>query len=187
MHTFVFFFAIIFAIYHFIISFYRIKNMISVFKNNKEIFEIRNSPLDRFATLAAKAIWCLKGACESAQPVGVTVGMMLTTDQILTLANKEPIFAPYIVTLMHTFFPGTREESLTQFFYKNGKLLDKNNQEIKEVDTIIDSFKTIMPTNGGLNVEESSELMQCIKEHREELINNRDDIKQKIIERINKK
>ena len=35
-----YFFSVIFAIYHFIISFYRIKHMVSEFKSDK--FEIRN-------------------------------------------------------------------------------------------------------------------------------------------------
>jgi hypothetical protein len=39
-----FIFALIFTIYHFIISFYRFKHMLSVFKSDK--FDIRNSPLD---------------------------------------------------------------------------------------------------------------------------------------------
>ena len=75
--------------------------MLSVFKSDK--FEIRNSPLDRFATLGARALCCLKGACETAQPVGVTLGLMISTDQILLAANKEPIFTPYLAELLNKY------------------------------------------------------------------------------------
>ena len=87
------FFGVIFTIYHFIISYYRIKNIIAIIKSDK--LEIRNSPLDRLATLSARAILCFKGACETAQPIGLTLGLMLGTDEILKNANREPIFGPF--------------------------------------------------------------------------------------------
>lgn len=31
---------------------------------------------------------CLKGACDSAQPIGLTLGVMLGTDEILKFANR---------------------------------------------------------------------------------------------------
>lgn len=37
-----------------------------------------------------------KGASETAQPLGVTLGIMVTTDTILKEANREPIFTPII-------------------------------------------------------------------------------------------
>jgi hypothetical protein len=54
--------------------------------------------LNRFATLGAKALLCFKSACESALfwTVGLTLGIMLGTDEILLKqgGNKVPIFYP---------------------------------------------------------------------------------------------
>ena len=50
----------------------------------------------RFATLGAKALFCLKGACETAQPLGITLGIMISTDSILKEVNREPIFTPIL-------------------------------------------------------------------------------------------
>lgn len=78
--------ALIFTIYHFIITFYRIKHIFTEIKSDK--FYIRNSPLDRLATLAAKAFFFLKGACETAQPIANTIALMITTDTILKVVNR---------------------------------------------------------------------------------------------------
>lgn len=180
-----FFFSLIFTIYHFIISFYRIKHMVSVFKSDK--FEIRNSPLDRFATLGARALWCLKGACETAQPVGVTLGLMISTDQILIAANKEPIFTPYLAGLLNKYFPGTEKESISKIIDKNLNLLNKNSVEIKEIDNTIAKVNEIAPMPGGLNEAESTELKQLLMQQRNELITNSDKIKETIINNLKQK
>lgn len=45
--------------------------------------EIRNSPLDRVASLAGKAIYCIKDGCENVQAIGISVGLLITMDAIL--------------------------------------------------------------------------------------------------------
>jgi len=53
--------------------------------------DIRNSPLNRFATLGAKALLCFKSACVSALlwTVGLTLGIMLGTDEILHFLRRK--------------------------------------------------------------------------------------------------
>src|SRR5271154_1808792 len=53
------FFTSIFTIYHFIISYYRIKHIYNILKSNE--LDIKNSPIDRLATLGARALLCFKG------------------------------------------------------------------------------------------------------------------------------
>jgi hypothetical protein len=49
---------------------------------NKDL-DVRNSPLDRLATLASRLIACAKGACDTAAPIGVSIGLMAGIDTIL--------------------------------------------------------------------------------------------------------
>lgn len=97
------FFVVFFAIYHIIISYYRIKHIIAILKTDK--LDVKNSPLDRLATLGAKALLCFKGACETAQPVWLTLGIMLGTDEILKSANRDPIFAPFLGGVLNSVLP----------------------------------------------------------------------------------
>jgi len=50
------FFTFLFTIYHIIISYYRFKHIIALLNSDK--LDIRNSPLDRLATLGARALLC---------------------------------------------------------------------------------------------------------------------------------
>jgi len=90
-----FFIALLFLIYHLILTFYRIKHISYLLKSDE--LDIRNSPLDKFASLASKAILCLKGACEAGQPIGLTLGLMLGSDEILKAAGRDALFAPLLV------------------------------------------------------------------------------------------
>lgn len=84
------FIGFLFLVYHIIISYYRIKNIIKIL--NSEELEIKNSPLDRIATLSAKAIVCAKGICETAQPVALSLGLMLGADEVLKAGGREALF-----------------------------------------------------------------------------------------------
>ena len=72
--------ATIFGFYLIFLTYHRIKYMVKVFKS--EDLDVRNSPLDRFASIAARIIWCSKGFCETAAPVGVVFGGMAGIDEI---------------------------------------------------------------------------------------------------------
>jgi hypothetical protein len=63
---------------------------------------------------------CFKGTCETAQPVGLTLGLMLDTDEILKSANREPVFIPLLGDMLNTILPQVKEtsKSSTKFNFK---------------------------------------------------------------------
>ena len=79
-----FFIALLFLIYHLILTFYRIKHVYYLLKSDE--LNIRNSPLDTFASLVSKALLGLKGIFSAVHPIGVTLGLMLGSDEILKAA-----------------------------------------------------------------------------------------------------
>lgn len=95
-----FIFAIIFTFYHFYLIYYRIQHMVRVIMSDE--FDIRNSPLERLAHLGARALFCFKGVCAQAQPIGLTLGIMLGADEILKQANREAVFAPFLATILNS-------------------------------------------------------------------------------------
>jgi len=122
------FFALLFTVYHIIISYFRIKEIIKILKSDK--LDIRNSPFDRIATLSAKVILCFKGICQSAQPVGLTLGLMLGTDEILKNANIEAIFAPFLGGILNTILPENIHKDSTRLIEKNFNELEVNKKDI---------------------------------------------------------
>lgn len=70
----VFAFSVPYAFFMIYIAYYRIKHMLYILKTDK--LEVRNSPLDHFASYAAKLIYCVKGACKAWVSVGFALCVM---------------------------------------------------------------------------------------------------------------
>ena len=85
------FFALILTCYHTYLTYHRIKHIKYLLKSDK--LEVRNSPLDRLAFLAAKTLTCLKGACESAPHIGMGLSLMLVPDPSILLINSSSLIS----------------------------------------------------------------------------------------------
>ena len=149
--------------------------------------------------MGARALWCLNGACEIAQPVGLTLGLMISTDTILKEANRDPIFTPFVARLA---YPGPvgrkvrRGGLLNPILPEKGKptaskrldnhlaLIKQNNIELEGIKKAMGSIDNF---TGGLSEEDASEFKQILLDNKTELIRNNNEIKSKIIEALNKK
>lgn len=132
------FFALIFGIYLIFITYHRIKHMIKVFKSKD--LDIKNSPLDRFASIAAKIIWCSKGFCETAAPIGVVFGGMAGIDELRKAKGLQPIFLP---KLADWILPESDLQKEVKQMRYNEATLEHNFKEVnayKEELNIVNSF-----------------------------------------------
>jgi hypothetical protein len=135
--------SIFYTFYILYISYYRLKHIYKIMKSKD--LEIRNSPLDKFATLASKLIFCVKGACDSAVPLGVALGVMAGFDTILEHKGKDPIFLPFIAEVI---LPDSEEQKI----YKERKNLLK---DIKGIDS---KYKQLYEDSSILKSLEDSKL-----------------------------
>lgn len=62
----------------------------------KEEFEVRNSPLDRYATMIAKTLYCAKVGCGLAAGGAGFIGGGAAYDQVLVASGRDPIFVPFM-------------------------------------------------------------------------------------------
>ena len=150
--------SIFYTFYVLYISYYRLKHIYKIMKSKD--LEIRNSPLDKFATLASKLIFCVKGACDTAVPLGVALGVMAGFDTIHEHKGKEPIFLPFIAEII---LPDSEEQKI----YKERKNLLK---DIKGIDS---KYKQLYEDSSILKSLEDSKLFsdQDITTIREEFKN----------------
>jgi len=88
------FISFLYIFYLIYINYHRVIFMYKSFKNKD--LDVKNSPLDKFATLANKLIWCVKGSCDTIAPVGISLGFMAGLDSILEAKGKEAIFLPFL-------------------------------------------------------------------------------------------
>lgn len=83
-----------FLIYQFLLLIYRIINIFKILKSDR--LNIRNSPLNKFATVFTKGLLCVKGACEKGIFAGTLLGTGIAFDWALESANKEKVFGPLV-------------------------------------------------------------------------------------------
>jgi hypothetical protein len=130
------FFGLLFLIYHVFIFIIRIRFIYKTLKSDK--LDVRNSPLDYIARSSARLILCVKGVCEGAQPIGLAMGILLGVDTALEKADKEPIFGPFLGSALKKFYPNEEVKvKVSDLIRRPISEIDKNNQEIKELEDLI--------------------------------------------------
>lgn len=172
--------AFLFSLYLIFLTYHRIKHMIKVL--NSDDLDVRNSPLDRFASIVARIILCSKGFCETAAPVGVVFGGMAGIDELRKAKGLEPIFLP---KLAGWILPETdTNKQIKQMRYEEASL-ERNSKELdayKEENSIVDSFEK----NGVISKDEGNIWRDQIKRNESLCQNNSKDIKSKILESLDK-
>jgi len=89
------FLSLVFLLQLLIINIIRFFYGFYLFKYKKEIFEVRNSPLDQAATKWAKLFLCVKyGICAPAAGIATISSVGLAADQIHVYAGGDPYFGP---------------------------------------------------------------------------------------------
>jgi hypothetical protein len=175
------FFTLLFTIYHFILTYYRIKHIITILRSDK--LDIKNSPFDRFATLSARALLCFKGACEAGQPVGLTLGLMLGTDEILKAADKKAIFAHMLGEILNSILPENVHKDSRKLINNSIDQFVNNKDNIELNNSLLEKFKGLN-LKGDLTKDEFNEFKQIIIENKESIVKANEKIKSKIMEMI---
>jgi hypothetical protein len=92
-----------------------------------DVFDVRNSPLDRFSTVIGKLIACSKGACDFGGAGLACLAGLYTIDNIMKDIGLEPIFLPYLKSLTN---PSNSEEDPSVVSDRNNKILIENLKEL---------------------------------------------------------
>jgi disulfide bond formation protein DsbB len=170
------FISVIYGIYVFYITYKRIKHMFYILKNKK--LEIRNSPLDKLGTLAAKLIFCAKGACDQAAPVGIVLGVLAGIDLMIEGSGRDAIFLPF---LGKAILPATEETKINneiKWDYKQLKEAGKKYGQILQDKEAVNALEK----TGIFNKEDLEFMREGIHKHEKVILENKDALVQKIRE-----
>jgi hypothetical protein len=129
----IFVFSLCFFIYHCYISYHRFKYIKAKLKTSE--LEIRNSPLDRFGTKLLRILYCAKGYCDTAAPLGLGLGLMLGADQVLKDGGREAFFGPLLGGGLNKILPKSDLDHWKDAYLKATKNLDhasKTDQLVKD-------------------------------------------------------
>jgi hypothetical protein len=125
--------GILFFLYHLYISYHRIKYIKGKLQSSD--LDIRNSPLDRFGSMLARVMFCAKGICDTATPLGLGLGLMLGADQVLKDGGREAFFGPMIGMGLNKFLPKSELDHWKDTYLeatRNFNNASKNDQIITE-------------------------------------------------------
>lgn len=126
-----------------IISIIKITYSIRKLIYKPEEFEVRNSPLDKYATQIAKLIYCWKFTCST---VGGGVGIIASgavVDQLLEEAGQDKIFLPFLGNKFK-FILNTRHPQDPNLIYNNFKIsLNKLSLATQESELFKNAIKKI--------------------------------------------
>nr|YP_010164136.1 hypothetical protein K8J96_mgp42 [Metarhizium album]QRK27501.1 hypothetical protein [Metarhizium album] len=178
-----FFFTFFFFVYHCFITYHRIIYMYKVLKSDK--LDIRNSPLDKIATIATKFIWCIKGSCDQLPNIGIGLGLGAAMDQILENSGRDPIFMPFLGNMLNTMIGN---ETVNDIYHKRKEAykelfsLDKKRKLLEEDKKSLESLLK----SGFLSEEDKNTLIKDIWKNEQDILNKRNNIVSTIQDHLDK-
>nr|YP_010164176.1 hypothetical protein K8J96_mgp02 [Metarhizium album]QRK27498.1 hypothetical protein [Metarhizium album] len=163
----VLFLALIHFIYIIAIKIIKTIHMIKVWKSGK--LEVRNSPLDKFATSAAKLFHCWKFGCEVGSAGLGLVGSGFLIDQILEAGGQKKVFTPLIGN--GVYFLVKRQvpegQSLLDEIKRQTKDLEKFKEQHSAVREIFDQAEKTLDSNSTqFNKDDFNDLKKGLNEMR---------------------
>ena len=172
--------SILFFIYNTYLNYYRIKHIYSSIK--KGDLDVKNSPLDKYASLYSKLLFCLKGSCEVAAGSGVALGIFTGIDSLFEHKGKDPIFMPFIADLI---LPDSQMERQ----FKDQKKLFR---DLSKIDNFFNNLNDDKETvalfeNSKLFTEDDVKIMkEGLKKQEQFLLDNKESLVAKIKDSLNK-
>lgn len=183
------FINLIFLIYQFVLLVYRIINIYRILKSDH--LDIKNSPLDKFATIFTKGLLCIKGVCEGGIFSGTILGTGIAFDWALESANKEKVFAPLIGSFIEKIsginsLSAEQKQQLEQlnFIKKN---TDEKLKYLKKLNSVVESNKEVENIIQSIDCQkdifsdkDKSSLLKAFNEEKTTLVNKSKEIKQSL-------
>ena len=150
LYYFVLFFGQLHFIYIITIKIIKSIHMIKVWRSGK--LDVRNSPLDKFATTAAKLFHCWKFGCEIGSAGLGIVGSGFLLDQILEAGGKEKVFTPLIGNGVKFLVKGKPSDGkiLLDEILKQTKDLDKFKQHVTALESDLEYVEKGLENNSSL-------------------------------------
>ena len=156
------FISILFFIYMFAINILRIIHIIKILGTDE--LDVRNSPLDRLASLTARVLFCAKGLCYVGAGTGSAVGSGLALDAALVNTGNDPVFSPLFVSFLKTILPegvirGSNVQMTGSEIKRLIKGLDASQAEQAGLSDLAESIKG----SPSLTETEKAELEQIVE------------------------
>jgi hypothetical protein len=124
----------------------------------KEKFEIRNSPLNRYASLISQALYCLKIGCAATGAGAGFIAGGAAYDSVLEESGRDRVFLPFMAQIYNSVFGEGPNNKINVFIEKNVPSETLNTQNQESVTEVLKKFNQMSP-------EEKEEFRNEIKKN----------------------
>jgi hypothetical protein len=165
------------------LNYNRIKFIYSSIK--KGDLDVRNSPLDRYASLFSKLLLCLKGSCEVVAGSGVALGVFTGIDTLLEHKGRDPIFMPFLANLMISDNQIEKQFKDQKALFRDLSKIDKyfnSLNEDKETVALFEKSKMFSAADADIKI-----MKEGLQKQEDYLSKNRESLVAKIKESLDNK
>lgn len=183
----VLFLALSHFIYILAIKTIKIVHMIKVWRSGK--LDVRNSPLDKFATSASKLLYCWKFGCEVGSAGLGLVGSGFLIDQVLEAGGQKKVFTPLIGKGVYFFVKGQPEEGqiLLDEIKRQTEGLEKFKKQYKAIKETLNEAEEALDNNSTyFTKDDFKDLKKGLKEVRDADDKKLSDMAKKLAKNIKK-
>ena len=126
-------------------TFYSLHTLI--FKREK--FEVRNSPLNRYATLLSQALYCIKVGCTATGTGATFIAGGMAYDAVLVEAGRERVFLPMMGQVYKGVFGEVLPHNSKNTPFKTPVLTEHKPtaQELNVVSDMITKYESLSPSD----------------------------------------
>ena len=98
---------------------------------------VKNSPLDQFATLTGRLLYCWKFGCQAGSAGLGLVGISFMIDSILEAGNQEKVFTPLIGKGVKFIVNGRPADYILSGINKDIKNLESSKKRYNEISDLL--------------------------------------------------
>jgi len=144
-----------------IISFIKLSFGIRKLWKNPDEFEVRNSPMDRVASLTVKLFYCWKVGCQVGSGGVSLLGTSVLIDTVLDASGQEKIFQPLMAKGIQGLIGGRKTQTIYEELQEKinkFNLAKRRFEEAKQLEqATVDALKDL-----GLNLAEAQEIQKGV-------------------------
>lgn len=178
--------VLLFAFIH--ISYFVIINFIKVFYGIYKLWtgdlNVRNSPLDRFASLAGNLLYCWKVGCYVASSGVSLAGASVVADTILEAGGQEKVFTPLIGKGVKLWVRGKQVDTLFAEIDSDVRKIKDTKDRFDELNKLVEkcdwSDKDAFSKQDGESIKSALEEVKNLEKSK--LESHAKDLAKKIIE-----
>ena len=104
---------------------------------------VRNSPMDQFASVTSKLLFCWKYGCQVGSAGLGLVGTSFLLDSILEAGNQEKVFTPLIGKGVRLIVNGKPADSVFIDIQKDMNKVNSVKKRLEDIDNLFENAKTM--------------------------------------------